>query len=288
MEAEQSGETIGRTVALMVQLMIDAPMQKVQLIMQTNKTHLGLNGGLTKNFISTAADLIRSQGFFSLWKGSMFYVLASTPINIAINLVKPAIMDGLLPNDYSRRNDFYRFIVLLGSGLVSDLFVLGLMTPITYVLTQISSDSMKLGSNFDFLISSSSAFTGLKDIILTDPTKLYTGIGIILLGKTLETAVSFILSTWIQKAVKYGDSEGLFLSNLFIKWVMQIFVYPFDTTWRRTMVSDKPYKGVVGSLLSGYREKGLLDGFGMYIVRNNFLDFYYVPYLLYLKFVSTT
>ena len=94
-----TGEQVGRTLALIAQLLIDAPLQKIQLIMQTNRLHQGLNGGLTKNFISTAIDLVKDQGFFALWKGGVFYILTCTPVNILINALRPTVLDGLIPND---------------------------------------------------------------------------------------------------------------------------------------------------------------------------------------------
>ena len=211
-------EKVGRTLALIAQLLIDAPLQKVQLIMQTNRLHGGLNGGNTKNFVTTTIDIIRQQGLFGLWRGSSFYILTCTPINILINALRPTILDGMIPNDYHERNEFYRFCVMLISGFAADVLTLALTSPVSYVLTQISLDGLKLGSNFDFLLSASSAFSGLKDIILKNPAALYKGVGLLLLGKTLETAVTFILSHIVQKKMSYNNSEGIFMANIGIKW----------------------------------------------------------------------
>jgi hypothetical protein len=117
-------EKIGRTVAMMVQLMIDAPLQRVQLIMQTNRVTGVLGQGKTMNFLSSVISIVRTQGFFSLWRGSLFYLLTNTPMTILINLIKPGIMNLLIPSDFHLRNELYRFVILMGSGLLSDIFSL--------------------------------------------------------------------------------------------------------------------------------------------------------------------
>lgn len=103
--------------------------------MQTNRYHQGLNGGVTKNFFSTVIDLVKKQGVFSLWKGSYFYILACTPCNILINMLKPLIQDRFIPDDYHERNEFYRFCVMLVNGFTADVLTLALTCPINYVLT---------------------------------------------------------------------------------------------------------------------------------------------------------
>lgn len=130
-----TSEKIGRTVALIAQLLIDAPLQKVQLIMQTNRFHQGLNGGSTKNFVATTIDIFKQQGLSGLWRGSGFYILTCTPVNILINALRPKILDEMIPNDYHERNEFYRFCVMLISGFAADVLTLALTSPISYVLT---------------------------------------------------------------------------------------------------------------------------------------------------------
>lgn len=212
-------------------------------------------------------------------------MLTCTPVNILINIVKPGILNAMIPDDYALRNDFYRFVVLMGSGFVSDVFSLALITPVTYVLTQISLDGLNLGPNFDFLISAQNSFSSLFDIVMTNPMQLYTGVGIILLGKTIETALSFIITREIQKKVTKGGKDSLiFFSNMALKWIMQLVTFPFDTVWRRTMVTNGKYTGAVSSMKTGLVQGGLFDGYGWYVLRNNFLDFYQVPFGLYMMY----
>lgn len=249
--------------------------------MQTNKIHNGLNGGVTKNFIATAVDIVKQQGFFGLWRGSAFYILTCTPVNIIINALRPKILDEMIPNDYHERNEFYRFCVMLVSGFAADVLTLALTSPVSYVLTQISLDGLKLGSNFDFLLSANNAFSGLRDIILKNPATLYKGIGLLLLGKTIETAVTFLLSHLVQKKLSYNNSEGIFISNIGIKWMSQLIVYPFDSIQKRNTLLQTASPGAISSFKIGLSQGGLLDGFGVNIVRNNLMDFYYISYLSY-------
>lgn len=252
--------------------------------MQTNALHKGLNNGLTRNFISTAIHMVKTQGFFSLWRGAIFYLCTYTPLNIILNILKPKILEATIPKDFHLRNDFYRFVILIGGGFISDLFGLALMAPASYILTQISLDGLKLGAQFDFLASASTAFSSLGSLLVNNPMQLYTGLGIILLGKTVETVISFFLSNILQRRAHKTAPKFLFLSNIGMKWVLQFVVYPFDTMWRRSMLSSGNYNGALSAMTnSAFSQGGLYDGYAVHILRHNFNDFYQIPFVLTYK-----
>ena len=243
--------TIGKTST--------APLERVKLLLQNQHTisavekkYLGMLDCLKK--------LVKSEGFFSLWRGNTINVIRYFP-NQALNFAFKDTFKKYFAN-YDPDKEFTKFFIgnCFSGGLAGSISLM-ILHPIDLVRTRLATDNKsnsgvrKFGGTLDCFKKLYLNEGGIKS--------LYTGIVVSVIGIFLYRALYF--GGYDTFKAKMMNEE----TNFFVKWIAAqtitimsgMCLYPLDTVRRRIIVqsgeANKLYKNSFDCIRKMYVQEGM-------------------------------
>lgn len=212
-----------------------APLERVKLLLQNQHSIKVIDKPYTGIF-DCITRLLKSEGFFSLWRGNLANVFRYFP-NQAMNF---ALKDSIKKNFavYDPKTHFWKFAAanFLSGGLASSISLI-FCHPIDLARTRLALDNKNQAGVRRF----SGSYDCLNKIYRAEGIQgVYKGIVISVVGIFTFRAVYF---------GAYDTLKGSFIkkdTNFFVKWAMAQLItvcssglfYPLDTLRRRMMLQS--------------------------------------------------
>lgn len=252
-----------------------APLERVKLILQ-NQVSLEVVDGPYLGIRDCLRRLVKTEGFFALWRGNLPNVMRYFP-NQALNFaMKDTLKTVFCSHDPNKHFWKYALGSCLSGGLAGSIGLF-LVHPIDLVRTRLATDNVdKLGQR---------KFSGTLDCV----GKIYRTEGLIGLYRGIIVS---IVGIFAYRAAYFGGYDSLKSkfkkenANFFIKWTLAQFVtvvsgilfYPLDTIRRRIMIEsgkleeDKKYKNSIDCIYKMRKQEsiyGFYKGFGTNAIRTS-------------------
>lgn len=255
-----------------------APIERVKIIYQIDKTMRGSYSGIPKKIIA-------EEGFFGLWRGNSAAVLRVVPYMSKLPLLFPSIYDLktlTYKNKYKKKKgaqftflEFYKkafrkvfptdevsnapnIWLTLAAGSCAGVTAVSMTYPLDVVRARMAMQQMgvkkpKYSSFLDCLIK----YPQEKGI-----GRMYRGLGPTLLGVGPYAGIKFFMYDILKPIVPsfLGGSVG---AGAIAGVIAQTFVYPFDVIRRRNQThggEKELYKNTWDAIKTIYREEGLRRG----------------------------
>ena len=255
--------TIGKTAT--------APLERIKLLLQ-NQHLLSIVDKKYSGFNDCLKNLLKNEGFFSLWRGNTINVMRYFP-NQALNFALKDTFKNIFPK-YNPEKDFMRFLFTnCISGGSAAAVSLSILHPIDLVRTRLATDN-KFNNGLR-------KFNGTMDCI----NKIYlneNGIRGFYSGLVVS-----VVGIFLYRALYFGGYDtlkGSFFSeshNFVHKWIAAqgitiisgMCMYPLDTVRRRIIIQSgeitRKYKNSFNCINVIFCEEGI-KGFYKGFLTNGF------------------
>jgi solute carrier family 25 (adenine nucleotide translocator) protein 4/5/6/31 len=247
-----------------------APFERVKLLLQNQQKIKVIDKPYT-GIIDCFRRLIKTEGFFSLWRGNVASVVRYFP-NQAMNFsLKDTIKKRF--NIYDPKINFWKFAVAncMAGGLAASISLI-FCHPIDLIRTRLATDNMN--------ISGDRKFKGSLDCVI----QLYNAEG---LRGVYKGMVISIIGVFIFRATYFGAYDTLKGvikkdTGFLVKWgaaqmitvLCSVIFYPFDTLRRRMMMQsgemEQVYKNTIDCATKIFQEEkfmGYYKGWGTNSIR---------------------
>jgi len=244
---------------------ISAPFERVKLLLQI-QDELIKSGRIQEPYhgiIDCLDRTIRTEGFFSLWRGNLPNIIRYFPTQIMNYLLK-----GYFTNIFTDRNVYWKmFLGNIISGGLTGACTLIVVYSLDYASTRLSSDTAQdhKGRQFNGLLD-----VYQKTLQSDGITGLYRGFIVSIYGIIIYRSLYFGFYDIFRKLITHFIPN--FSNNFLVKFMMGWFVtiisglasYPMDTVRRRMMMTScepEKYHSDLDCAVQIFNKEGILSFF---------------------------